>query len=458
MKTRSTILVFTILLVGTVLEAQMMVKPYVIRDVSVLSMTDGARFSGPVDVIVSNGTIEDILAAGQFKDRSYTEIEGRGKYLMPGIAEMHAHIPVPKEGDDTYVRETLFLYLSNGITTIRGMLGQPYHLELKEQVAANEVLSPRIYTSSPSLNGNSVQSPEEAREKVSKYADDGYDFLKIHPGIQLHVMEELVKTADEKGIRFAGHVPAAVGLERAIEYGYWSVDHCDGFVEQIATESFNADQIGFFGSGLLDIADPAQLDKVSKKMAGADVALVPTQSLFTRWISPVPVADYMSQPEMSYMPASTRYTWTTSKTNMVTSEAYDEAEYYEFLELRHKILRSAHDQGVMFLLGSDAPQVMNVPGFSIQHEMQSLVDAGIPIYDVLESGTSNPAAFFGESGDYGQVTKGAAADLILLTSNPLDDIGNMRDIDGVMVRGHWLSREEIDARLAEIAARHVSDD
>ena len=457
MKTKPTILLSAILLIAALLEAQMMVRPYVVRNVNVLKMTDGPVISGPYDVIIEGGKIEQLASPGQFKDRSFTEIEGNGMYLMPGISEMHAHIPVASDGDDSYVRETLFLYLSNGITTIRGMLGQPYHLDLKEAVANNEIVSPRIYTSSPSLNGNSVQSPEEAHEKVSKYADDGYDFLKIHPGIQLDVMEELVRTADEKGIRFAGHVPAAVGLERAIAYGYWSVDHCDGFVEASATESYSSDEIGFFGSGLLDIADPSKLDDLSEAMAEAEVALVPTQSLFTRWISPVPVAEYMSQPEMSYMPAGTRYTWTTSKTNMTSSDAYDEEEYYQFLKLRHQILRSAHSAGVLFLLGSDAPQVMNVPGFSIQHEMRSLVEAGIPIYDVLLSGTVNPAKFFGQEGEYGQVSTGAAADLILLRANPLEDIENMREIEGVMVRGHWLSREEIDTWLADIAARHAND-
>ena len=443
--------------VGLTALAQMTPGPYVIRNVQVLTMVDGDRLTGPYDVVIENGKIEMLAAPNQFKDRSFAEIDGRGKYLMPGISEMHAHIPVASDGDDTYVHETLFLYLSNGITTIRGMLGQPYHLELRAQARDNQILSPRIYTSSPSLNGNSVQSAQEARDKVQQYADDGYDFLKIHPGIKLEVMEELVRTADEEEIRFAGHVPADVGLERAIEYRYWSIDHCDGFVEATATESYSSDQIGFFGSGLIDIADPSGLDALSEKMADADVALVPTQSLFTRWISPVPVAEYMSQTEMSYMPASTRYTWTTSKTNMISSESYDKKEYYEFLEMRNEILRSAHRKGVMFLLGSDAPQVMNVPGFSIQHEMRSLADAGIPIYDILISGTVNPAKFFGQEGEYGQVTTGAAADLILLGANPLEDIDNMRKIHGVMARGHWIAKDEIDARLASIAARHAND-
>ncbi|MDX1477058.1 MAG: amidohydrolase family protein, partial [Saprospiraceae bacterium] len=184
------------------------------------------------DVYIRDGRIVRVQPSGsQAFPGEWRPLDGTGKFLMPGISEMHAHIPVPRDGDDSNVRETLFLYLSNGITTIRGMLGNPYHLELKEMIARDEVLSPRVYTSSPSLNGNSVQTPEEAQRKVTQYATDGYDFLKIHPGIALPVMERLVSTAQAEGIPFAGHVPHDVGVRRALAFGYASIDHADGYIE-----------------------------------------------------------------------------------------------------------------------------------------------------------------------------------------------------------------------------------
>lgn len=430
---------------------------YHFQNVNVLSMVDGNSITEHVDVLVSNGVIEAIGRPGDYKDKSYTIIEADGMYLMPGISEMHAHIPTPKDGDDAYVRETLFLYLSNGITTIRGMLGAPYHLELKKQIDEGQILSPRVYTSSPSLNGNSVKTAEEAHRKVLQYKNDGYDFLKIHPGITLSVMEELVKTADEAGIRFAGHVPFDIGLKRAIEYGFWSVDHADGFVEAIAKGDFEESDIGFFGSGLLGETDVTALPDFCRSMAANDVYLVPTQSLFTRLLSPASAKDMIQEPEMAYMPSATRYSWVSNKSKLINDEEYDIEEYNQFIELRREILQCAYQHDVQFILGSDAPQIFNVPGFSIQHEMQSLVDAEIPIYDVLLSGTTNPAKFFGAEGQYGQVTNGASADLILLEKNPLQSIENMKKIAGVMVRGQWLSREDIDARLAEIATRHAAE-
>ena len=150
--------------------------------------------------------------------------------MLPGLAEMHAHIP-DKSWDDPLVQETLFLYLSNGITTIRGMLGNEVHLPLREKASNQEILSPRIFTSSPSLNGNTVTTPEEAQEKVKNYAEAGYDFLKLHPGIRKHVFDSLVAAANKYGIPFAGHVSNLVGIRHALKNGYQTIDHVDGFIE-----------------------------------------------------------------------------------------------------------------------------------------------------------------------------------------------------------------------------------
>ena len=111
-------------------------------------------------------------------------------------------------------------------------------------------------------------------------------------------------------------------------------------------------------------------------------------------------------------------------------------------------------QNITFLLGSDAPQVMNVPGFSLHHEMKDMANAGISNDKILKSGTVNPAIFFGEKDNWGVIKHGASADLILLANNPLESISNSTQIEGVMVRGDWLSRNAIDSRLAKIAEKN----
>ena len=427
---------------------------YAFTNVTVIPMTSNNVLPAQT-VIVKDGKIEKIGSSEVLKpSENTTSIDASGKYLMPGISEMHAHIPVAQEGNDSLVKETLFLYLSNGITTIRGMLGDPYHLELREKVAGGEILSPRIYTSSPSLNGNSVTTPEEAIEKVTKYKEEGYDFLKIHPGIKLHVFESLVETAKSVGIPFSGHVPNDVGVQRAIDFGYASIDHLDGYVNGLVPEGTDPYAGGLFGYDYTNIADQAKIDHFVEETKKKGIWIVPTQSLLTRWLSPKTGAEMANAPEMKYIKPATLYQWRISKQQIIDTPGYHPDTAALFIAMREKFLKSMHEKGVNLLLGSDAPQILNVPGFSIQHEMQAMADAGIPNYAILKSGTANPAQFFNQGGEYGTVIEGASADLILLDANPLENIKHMQQPAGVMVRGQWLSRETIDEKLKEIEDRY----
>jgi len=425
----------------------------IIGDVSILPMTGNKELIANQYIEITNGKITRISGSRSTSAAEY--IDGSGKYLMPGLTEMHAHIPTPKEGDDILVRETLFLYLSQGVTTIRGMLGDPYHLTLKNEVAKGTILSPRIYTSSPSMNGNSITNIEETRSKVMQYAEDGYDFLKIHPGIKIENWNELEKTAKKLSLPYAGHVPYEVGIQRAIDAKYATIDHLDGFIEGLLPNgSFTDAERGFFGYNLTDKVDRSKISTLVKRLKDNDIAIVPTQTLFTRWFSPEPPEEMMEAKEMQYMPSQTRFAWRQNKSRMISDSSYSVSKWKEFVEIRKEALREISKQGVTILLGSDAPQVMNVPGFSLHHEMKDLVQLGIPISEVLKSGTSKPAAFFNSQGSYGTVTVGASADLLLLTANPLEDINNVSKIDRVFVRGIQLTKRDIDTQLGLIALRN----
>lgn len=408
-------------------------------------------------VIVENGLITKI---GQTEKtpipRGALVVEGRGKYLMPGLAEMHAHIPTPIDGNDSGVQEVLFLYLANGVTTIRGMLGDPYHLQLKKQVANGRTLGPRIFTSSPSINGQTVTSAEQARDKVSRYQAEGYDFLKIHPGLTLDVFNEVVKTARKVNITFSGHIPAQVGIERAIEAGYASIDHLDGYVEGLtpASAKTDLDASGFFGFNFTDDVNTDLIPELAAKTKGAKIWIVSTQALIERTLSPRSADDLLMDPEMRYIPGATRYQWRLAKQNLTSDPGYNPGKAERFFALRQKIMRGLNRSKVGFLLGSDSPQYFNVPGFSIHREMQAMVRAGLSNNDVLRSGTVNPALFFKQEGKFGTISKGAAADLVLLSANPLENINNTQLIDGVMVHGQWLPKAYIQQRLDAIAAKN----
>ncbi|MEZ4968150.1 MAG: amidohydrolase family protein [Flavobacteriaceae bacterium] len=428
-------------------------KAILITDVNIVDVNNGNILKNR-QVVIDSGKIKKIVGLIENADDYPNIINAKDKYLIPGLAEMHAHIPQPPTSN-TRIEETLFLYLSNGVTTIRGMLGHPTHLVLREKALKGEVLSPRIFTSSPSFNGNSVTTKEEAIEKVTAYKNEGYDFLKIHPGMQLEVFDQMVATANELNIPFAGHVPVMVGIRHALESQYASIDHVDGYLEGLVPESEAVDPSanGFFGYSFTPMADTTKIDELVALTKKNQVWIVPTQSLFERWFAPVSSDELLKQPEMKYMPVSTLEDWKRRKDGSTRPETgFNEAQWDRFTAIRRLLIQKLQENGHGMLLGSDAPQLFNVPGFSIHHEMEGLVEAGLNPLEILQSGTINPAKFFGMEDTFGNVKEGLDADLILLNSNPLSDIKALKDVSGVVVRGKWLSKEAISEKLEQIAS------
>ena len=265
-------------------------------------------------------------------------IEGEGRYLMPGLAEMHAHIPGGNASAD-YLETTLFLYVANGITTIRGMLGEPAHLDLRERAERGDLLSPRIYTSGPSLNGNSVGSPERAREMVRDQASAGYDFLKLHPGLSRAAFDAIDATADETGLPFAGHVSLAVGLERTLEAEQASIDHLDGYVEAMAPAGSASSQ--FFGLNLVGMVDLDELDALARATAEAGVWNVPTQALFPEFFTDPSELD--GRPDTRYVPQQQVDAWANAVRQQQTSPLFTAENGARFLEIRRRVIAALHE-------------------------------------------------------------------------------------------------------------------
>jgi len=409
------------------------------------------------NVVIDSGKIQSIGESIENREGYTSTIDGKGKFLIPGLAEMHAHIPPPSTHSER-IEEVLFLYVSNGITTIRGMLGHPAHLGLRNTAKEGKIISPRIFTSSPSLNGNSIKTIEEATEKVTAYQKAGYDFLKIHPGIQRAVFDQVVTTANEVGIPFAGHVPVDVGIRHALASKYASIDHVDGFLEGLVPESENVDPTknGFFGFAFTPLADTSKIDELVALAKQNEVWIVSTQSLFERWFAPISADELLTQPEMKYMPASTLKNWKERKEQSTSANTgFNEIQWQKFDSIRKQLISALSKNGHGMLLGSDAPQLFNVPGFSIHHEAKGMLGAGLTPLEIVQSGTINPAKYFGMEDTFGEVKEGLDADLVLLDSNPLENIDALKEISGVMLRGKWLPREEIEEKLA-IVAKHAA--
>ena len=376
-------------------------------------------------------------------------IDGTDRYLMPGLSEMHAHIP--GAGSDALER-ILHLNVANGVTLMRGMLGQPSHLQLRQDILDGDVLGPRLITSGPSFNGRSVQSPAQARQMVSDQFAAGYDFLKIHPGITRKEFDAVIDSASELGIPVSGHVPADVGLERALAAGMASIDHLDGYMQTLLPphEDPSGGFEGFFGLLLADQADPEKISIVAEATRAANVWNVPTQSLFVHVVSGESTNDMNARPEMRYVPQARVERWANSKSSVITDDLYRLETALRAIEIRQLIIKALQDSGAGLLLGSDSPQIYNVPGFAIHRELQYFVDAGLTPYEALLTGTVNPARFFGRENIAGTVEIGREADLVLLDANPLDDISATRRVHGVMLRGRWVSKTEIRQMLEDL--------
>lgn len=428
-------------------------QEFVFQSVNIIPMNE-ERVIPNQTLIVKNGKIIEFGdQASVTYDKSAFVINAKGKYIIPGWSEMHAHVPVVDEIEP--MEEVLMLYLANGITSIRGMLGNPKHLELREQIQKGEILGPNFTTSGPPLNGNNVTSPEKGAEMVRDQKEKGYDFLKIHPGIKKESFANIAKTAHAVGIPFAGHVPFDVGVWNAINAKMKSIDHLDGFIEAITPESseMSEGEIGLFAAWISTKADTSLIPILMKALQTNSIYVVPTEALAQRWLSPYPASHFEGDPEFKYMSKDVINAWMRTKNNHNNNERFNREDAEEYIKLRMKLINNCQKYGVKLLLGSDAPQIFNVPGFSIHHEMQYMVNSGLTPYETLLSGTVNVAEYLNKN-DSGTIKPGNVSDFVLLNSNPLDDISNTKDIEGVMIGTKWLSKGFIDMKLKEIEMRY----
>ena len=441
-------------MLSTVASSQQ-IPAYVFRDASVVTMETEEILTGQ-SVVVANGRITAVGSDGSIVvPADAVTIEATGRYLMPGLTEMHGH--VPGDDDPRYLEDVLFLYVANGVTTVRGMQGRTGHLELRARIERQEVLGPRFITSGPALNGNVVDGPEQARQLVLSQAQSGYDFIKLLRGLTRAEFDAASQAAAEAGTHLAGHVSVDVGVGHALEARQATIDHLDGFPQYLLPPSVDQSSIdpGFYGVNLLDLIDEDRIAQVARETREAGVWIVPTNTMIANVALPSPSAEELAaRPQMAYLPPAIVQGWVESKQRRIGDINRRPGDGQRLVELRNRIVKALHDEGAGLLLGSDAPQTFNVPGFSLQRELAAMVDAGLSPYEALRMGTVAPAEFFGAEDEFGRIGVGLSADLILLADNPLEDVRAAAHPLGVMARGRWLDRERLDARLAAIAERH----
>ncbi len=407
---------------------------------------DGERVLQDHTVVVTDGRITALgPAVTTTVPAGATRVDARGKFLIPGLAEMHAHIPgTNNQYGAQWTEDVLFLYVAAGATTIRGMQGHPSQIELRRRVNARELIGPRMWLAGPQLAGN-VPDAAAAERIVREQKAAGFDLLKIQEGLSLDAYRAAVRTARELNMPFGGHVPAAVTVPGALEARQNTIDHLDDYI--VAAQRDGAVMTSPRN------ADPAKIPALARATREAGVAVVPTMALWETLRGAHDAESLRRRPELRFVPRQMVQGWTNSVNNARAATSPEDARAE--VAFRNQMLKGLSDAGVTILMGTDAPQIFSVPGFSLFHEVRVMRGAGMTPHQILVSGTSAVARYFGVDGEAGTIGVGKRADLILLDESPLQDITNIEKRAGVMVNGRWLSRTEIDRRLGEIATRYA---
>jgi hypothetical protein len=413
---------------------------YAITSATVIPM-DRERVLRRHTVLVRDGRIAALGPDGRVRiPAGTTRIDGRGKFLVPGLADMHVHL---------LDRSELLAYAANGVTTVLNLHGLGRHLAWRDSLARGLLLGPRLFTSGPIVDGDPptrrtnvvVTTAVQAESVVVAHKAAGFDFLKIYDNVPPDLYRVLAATAKRVGLPMVGHLPTPVGLDGFLEVnGQAGLEH----VEEL---------LPFFRDG----RDTAGIGRLARALAANGVWVTPTVTVHASSLAQSrDWAAVRARPAMRFVRPATAEMWGWEPTGRGNDGNAGARERYErtvaFFE--RALIPALHRAGVPLLAGTDAPIATIIPGFALAEEIGTLHRSGLSSYEALRAATSGPAEFLGRRGEFGVIAPGAAADLVLLDADPLADLAALERPRGVMVRGSWLSREWLDAALERLAASY----
>jgi imidazolonepropionase-like amidohydrolase len=405
----------------------------VIEHVTVLPMTGEAPLTDR-SVHVRDGRIAAITAASAPPPAGARRIDGRGKFLVPGLVDMHVHRLATMAND--------LLLLLNGVTSVRDMDGFLWMLRQRPKILANELLAPTPYIAGHILNwfrmdsyATVVRTPAAARQAVAEQAQAGYDFIKIHNVLPEAIYDAVAAEAKARGLDLIGHIPHDIAVAHAIQQGQRTLEHFKGYIDDSRIEISNEDWL--------------------TATKGAAVWNVPTLYASSRnSLRGKTAADVLALPEMRCVPELLRAEWRAAGERPLDDGARLQQTWAPKCD---KVFRALLGIGGRFLVGTDSGggYDLMVPGFATHHEMELLQAAGMPAMAVLAAATSEPAVAMRKEQEFGTVSVGKRADLLLVDRDPQLGVENLDAIAGVMLRGSWLARADLDRirqRLEAIAA------
>ena len=445
-------------------------QPLVLTHATVIDMT-GAPPKSEMTVVVEGERIVEIGKTGRVKVPTTARIvDVTGKFLIPGLWDMHVHTLI---GD----RPNYFfsMFTANGVTGVRDM-GASLTFEqidqLRREVATGKLLGPRIFAAGRILDGTgglhpeisvAADTPEQGREFVRSFKQQGADFLKVYDLLSREVYLSIVDEAKKQGIPFAGHVPFAVSAAEASDLGQKSIEHTTGiFIASSRDEEVLRKELVEASRKVgtaLGVRQRVEVKAIESNDARKEAALFQRFARNATWQCPTLTVrrssiltdekPLLADFRLKYIPLPDRQRW-----RNIFKGRLARADELEGIKKRYRrtleIVGAMYRAKVGILAGTDILNPYLYPGFSLHEELELLVEAGLTPFAALQSATVNPAKFFAREKEFGTIEKGKLADLVLLDANPLEKISNTKRINAVVVNGRFLDRNALDKMLAQI--------
>lgn len=441
--------------------------------VTVIDVSNGRALPNRT-VLAREGRIRAVGPADQIElPANCTNVEGRGRYLIPGLWDMHTH---------WYEPPSVPLFIANGVTGIRMMVGFPLHHQWRTAISSGEMIGPRLVIASGIFDGPQpvwpssivVENDEQARQAVRRSRDAGADFIKVYSLLPREAYLAIADEAKKLGLPFAGHVPDSILADEAAQAGQKCIEHLTGVF--LACSNQREELLKEYNDAFKkarDANEPIPWIPATKRISerlhetydenmAADLfALFKEQNT---WQCPTLVVGrsigHLNDPEftadarLAYMSSTMRQMWNpTNDFRFQHAKDEDFANRRRQFEKDSEIVGLMNRAGVPLLAGTDTGNPYCFPGFSLHDELELFVKAGLTAADALRTATLNPARFLGEEESMGTIAPDKVADMVLLEDNPLLDIANTRKIAGVMASGRWFDRAALDAILSRIEAQ-----
>ncbi|MDE1467472.1 amidohydrolase family protein [Aurantiacibacter sp. D1-12] len=425
---------------------------YAIEHVTVLPMTEDGVVLHDATVVIEGDRI--ISLEGPAPDGAQ-RIDGSGRFLIPGLVDMHVHVPggvyltpqeYPTQPPTVHfnTQDIMTPYIANGVTTIFNLGANPAHFGQRDAVENGDVIGPHMALAAlidgGGQSGRIANTPSDGRQAVRDAIAEGYEFIKLYSRLDAETYAAIIDEAHQHGLRTVGHIPNAFQgrLEGAFETPLDMVAHAEELTKH--TENFSDDDA----------------ERFCQLLADSGTWLTPTMMVMERISSQSRSLDSIRESHaFQYVHPLFQSKWLTANQYNENSTPERTAYFENMVDFHRRLVRVCRTAGVPMLAGTDTLTSGVVAGFSLHDELELMVDAGLTNEEALASATRLPSIWLGVDSDRGTVDVGKRADLVLLEADPTQDIRNARLISGVFINGRWVDRSTLDSMLADLSQRNT---